>query len=52
MTDDEVSAKFFSLAGRVLPQEQVERAFSRLSSLDEAENIGPILAAVQIGTKR
>ena len=50
MTDAEVSAKFFSLAGRMLPQEQMERAFGRLSSLEEAGNIGPILDAVRIGT--
>ena len=51
MTDDEVNAKFRSLAGRVLSKEHVERALERLWAVDEAADLGAIFEAVQVGGK-
>lgn len=52
MTDDELNAKFTGLAGRVLPEERVERALNQLWRLDEAADLRAIFDAVQIGGKQ
>lgn len=48
MTDDEVNAKFRSLAERVLPRAQTEHALQLLWKLDAATNFSAIFEAVQI----
>ena len=48
MTDAQLNAKFRSLAGRALPEEQVERALAqlwRLDELDDVRTLFPMLAA-------
>ena len=52
MTDEEVNAKFRSLAGRVLSKEHVDRALERLWRLDEADDLGAIFETVQVGGKQ
>ena len=51
MTDDEVSAKFRDLAGRVLPRVRVDQALNRLWGLEEATDLGAIFDSVCIDAK-
>ena len=49
MTGDEVTAKFRSLAKRVLPHARVEQALAALWQLDTATGVNAIFDAVKIG---
>jgi len=49
MTDDEVNAKFRSLAKRVLPPARVEQTLEALWQLDSAPNLNAVFEAVKIG---
>ena len=49
MTDDEVSAKFRTLAGRMLPGTRVDGALDRLWQLDRATDLRAIFETLQIG---
>jgi 2-methylcitrate dehydratase PrpD len=44
MTDDQIEAKFRTLAGEVLPQENVDRAIELLWSLERARSMRPLAA--------
>lgn len=48
MTDDEVNAKFRSLAERALPHAAAERALDLLWKLDEAADLGMFFEAVRV----
>lgn len=48
MSDDEVSAKFRDLAGRVLPETKVEQALGWLWKLDEVASIEPLFPMIEI----
>ena len=50
MTDEEVSAKFRVLAGRVLSSSHVERALDWLWKLDEAADLDPLFEMLAIDT--
>lgn len=48
MTDDEVNAKFCSLAGRVLSRSELNRALDRLWNLEQAPDLSDIFAALRV----
>ena len=48
MTDEEVSAKFRTLAGSRLDQGQAERALEVMWAFDAAPNLDGLFASVQI----
>jgi hypothetical protein len=48
MTDEEVSAKFRTLAGRKLDNGQVERALEVMWAFDVAANLDALFGSVQI----
>ena len=52
MSDDEVGAKYRTLAGRVLPQQQVEQSLEWLWRLEEAESFEPLFRMLVIDTAR
>jgi hypothetical protein len=49
MTDEEVSAKFRSLAQRALPPQRIEQALNVLWQLDKATDLDSLFGTLKIG---